>query len=275
MKALYTQLQSILPIRLRQILPQAQLEKLTEIRMRLCAPTKLVYLDRVAELGSAVTQEDLNFCVNTACRYSPWNADSIKEGYLTAAGGHRIGVCGEAASGGIRSVRSVCIRVAKDLRGISDKIPVRDSMLILGAPGTGKTTLLRDYVRRLSAGGDPVSVVDERCEIFPFACGKLCFDPGQGCDVLSGMPKKQGIVCVMRSMGPKWIVLDEITEPGDCDAMVGALWCGVKVVATAHASGVRDLLSRPVYRPIVASGVFSTAVVMHPDKSYHLERITI
>lgn len=274
MKTQYTQLQSILPVRLRELLPQSHLQELTEIRMRLCDPMKLVYLNRTEQTGSPITQEDLNFCVNTACRYSPWNAESVKQGYLTAAGGHRIGLCGEAAGGSIRSVRSVCIRVAKDLRGISDRIPIQGSVLIIGAPGAGKTTLLRDYVRRLCATGDPVSVVDERFEIFPYACGKPCFDLGQGCDVLSGMPKKKGIECVLRSMGPKWIVLDEITAPSDCDAMVQALWCGVKVIATAHAAGIRDLISRPVYRPIIDSGVFTTVVVMHPDKTYHLERIT-
>ena len=175
----------------------------------------------------------------------------------------------------MRTVTSLCIRVAKDLHGISGRIPVQDSILILGAPGSGKTTLLRDYIRRIS--GSPmgsVCVVDERGEIFPFSGGNMCFDPGNGTDVMTGRSKAEGIDCVIRAMGPKWIAVDEITRPADCDALVQALWCGVKVVATAHAASVRDLFSRPVYRPIVDSGVFSTAVVLHMDKSYHLERIT-
>ena len=275
MKTLHDQLRTILPQRIRPMLPAKEIGNLTEIRMRIGQPMMLTYLQRQASVGEPITTEDLSFVVNTACRYSPWNASSIHQGYLTAPGGHRIGLCGEAAGDGMRTVTSLCIRVAKDLHGISGRIPVQDSILILGVPGSGKTTLLRDYIRRIS--GSPmgsVCVVDERGEIFPFSGGKMCFDPGNGTDVMTGRSKAEGIDCVIRAMGPKWIAVDEITRPADCDALVQALWCGVKVVATAHAASVRDLFSRPVYRPIVDSGVFSTAVVLHTDKSYHLERIT-
>lgn len=275
MKTLHDQLRTILPQRIRPLLPEEEIGDLTEIRMRIGRPMQLTYLRRQSSVGEPITTEDLSFVVNTACRYSPWNARSIHQGYLTAPGGHRIGLCGETAGDGMRTVTSLCIRVAKDLHGISGRIPVQDSILILGAPGSGKTTLLRDYIRRIS--GSPmgsVCVVDERGEIFPFSGGKMCFDPGNGTDVMTGRSKAEGIDCVIRAMGPKWIAVDEITRPADCDALVQALWCGVKVVATAHAASVRDLFSRPVYRPIVDSGVFSTAVVLHTDKSYHLERIT-
>lgn len=275
MKTLHDQLRTILPQRIRPLLPAEEIGNLTEIRMRIGQPMILTYLQRQSSVGEPITTEDLSFVVNTACRYSPWNARSIHQGYLTAPGGHRIGLCGETAGDGMRTVTSLCIRVAKDLHGISGRIPVQDSILILGAPGSGKTTLLRDYIRRIS--GSPmgsVCVVDERGEIFPFSGGKMCFDPGNGTDVMTGRSKAEGIDCVIRAMGPKWIAVDEITRPADCDALVQALWCGVKVVATAHAASVRDLFSRPVYRPIVDSGVFSTAVVLHTDKSYHLERIT-
>ena len=275
MKTLHDQLRTILPQRIRPLLPAEEIGNLAEIRMRIGQPTMLTYLQRQASVGKPITTEDLSFVVNTACRYSPWNARSIHQGYLTAPGGHRIGLCGEAAGDGMRTVTSLCIRVAKDLHGISGRIPVQDSILILGAPGSGKTTLLRDYIRRISDSPmGSVCVVDERGEIFPFSGGKMCFDPGNGTDVMTGRSKAEGIDCVIRAMGPKWIAVDEITRPADCDALVQALWCGVKVVATAHAASVRDLFSRPVYRPIVNSGVFSTAVVLHTDKSYHLERIT-
>lgn len=267
-------LRSILPPWLRTSIGPEEVKTLLEIRLRLGQPAQLVCLDQTRTVGAGVTREDLSFCVNAASKYSPWNAVSGKYGYITAPGGHRIGLCGECVGEGIRNLTSLCIRVAKDIPGIANGIPCRDSVLLLGPPGSGKTTLLRDLIRRMSREGrGAVSVVDERCEIFPAASGQRCFDSGEHTDVLSGVPKGRGIDMVLRAMGPGWIAVDEITAEEDCRALIRAAWCGVKLVATAHASGVEDLRRRPVYQPLVQSKLFGTAVVLHPDKSWHLERI--
>lgn len=274
MKCMQSELLSILPPRLRGCISKETLEKVLEIRLRLGYPTNLVCPDGIQQVGTAVGPEELNFCVNAASRYSPWNAATMKMGYLTAPGGHRIGLCGEAAGEGLRNLSSLCIRVAKDFPGIADTIPIRESLLLLGPPGSGKTTLLRDLIRKISREGrGSVAVVDERCEIFPISGGRPCFDPGEHTDVLSGCSKDRGIDMVLRSMGPRWIALDEITAERDCLALSQAAWCGVKLLATAHASGVSDLLARQVYAPLVQTKLFRTAVVLQTDKSYRIERI--
>lgn len=274
MKCMKSELLSILPVRYRPLIREELIPQLLEIRLRQGQPGKLVCTGALLPLGLTVTGEDLRFCINAATRYSPWNAVTVKDGYLTAPGGHRIGLCGETAGDGLRNITSLCIRVAKDLPGIGDRLPIRDSTLILGPPGSGKTTLLRDLIRRLSGRSwESVAVVDERCELFPLASGQPCFDPGPNTDVLSGSPKAKGIDMVLRSMGPGWIALDEITAADDCAALVRAGWCGVKLLATAHASNVSDLQTRSIYRPLVETGLFHHVIVMHPDKSAHAERI--
>ena len=80
---------------------------------------------------------------------------------------------------------------------------------------------------------------------------------------------------VLRAMGPAWIAVDEITDPGDCLALSQAAWCGVHLLATAHAGSVEDFCHRPVYAPLVQAGIFRRAIVLHPDKSYHAERIPL
>lgn len=268
------ELLSILPAKYRTALTEDRLNHLQEIRLRVGQTGLLVCADGLFPMKCTAAEEDLRFCINAASRYSPWNAATVKEGYLTAPGGHRIGLCGEASGETLRNITSLCIRISRDIPGLGDRLPVRESTLILGPPGSGKTTLLRSLIRRISRNpGESVSVVDERCEIFPLSGGKPCFDPGPNTDILSGRGKGEGIDCVLRAMGPKWIAVDEITAEADCNALIRAGWCGVKLMATAHASGLSDLHSREVYRPLTETGLFHSVIVMHPDKTFHAERI--
>ena len=269
----WKELLSILPLWLREQVDSVRAEGLQELRLRINAPPELACSHGTKWLKRKILREDLHFCVNTASRYSPWTAASSAYGYITAQGGHRIGLCGEVICKegqitGIREITSLCIRVARDFHGIASNVPRNGSILILGAPGSGKTTLLRDLIRVISNGGEHISVVDERMELFP----ERIFDAGSRTDVLSGCPKGRGIDTVLRTMGPAWIAMDEITEASDCTALLHAGWCGVKLVATAHAGTFEDYRHRPVYRPLVEAGIFETVLLLRPDKSWRIER---
>ena len=80
---------------------------------------------------------------------------------------------------------------------------------------------------------------------------------------------------VLRTMGPGVIAVDEITAEDDCDALIRAGWCGVRLVATAHASNLTDLKNRPVYRKLWQCGLFGQVVVLRQDKTWSLERMGI
>ena len=53
------------------------------------------------------------------------------------------------------------------------------SVLIYSVPGAGKTTFLRDLIRRLSDGGKTVALADERGELAALRDGVPQFDVGQ------------------------------------------------------------------------------------------------
>jgi stage III sporulation protein AA len=94
-------------------------------------------------------------------------------------------------------------------------------------------------------------------------------------DVLSRCPKHIGINAVLRSMAPEWIAVDEITTEKDCESIIHAGWCGVKLLATAHAANILDLTSRPIYRPLVETKLFTNIILLDRDKSWKLERVVL
>lgn len=273
MKCAWKELLAVLPVWLRKEVDRRQEDSLREIRLRINAPPELLLGRQKHKLGGQVTQQDLDFIINAASRYSPWSAATVARGFLTAGGGHRIGICGEAVvckgeMTGIGKIRSLCIRIAGDYPGIAAGLEkCTGSILILGAPGWGKTTLLRDLIRQVSRS-ETVCVVDERGELLPPE-----LDPGTAADVLTGCSKEAGIPMLLRTMGPETIAVDEITEPEDVRALLTAANCGVRLLATAHAASVTDFQSRTVYRSLLTQPVFSTLAVLKQDNTYTVERI--
>ena len=277
MKCAWKELLAILPPWCRPEADRLGRDTLQELRLRLNLPPELVRSNGAVKLNRNICNEDLSYIVNSASRYSPWSAATAAQGYITAPGGHRIGLCGQAVMQGsdmtgLRQITSLCIRIARDFPGIAHNLNCRTgSVLIIGKPGSGKTTLLRDLIRQRSDGGEgSIAVVDERGELFP---------PGLliGCrtDIMTGCTKVQGMEILLRTMSPATIAIDEITSERDCEALIKAGWCGVSLLATAHASSKEDLYNRPVYKPLVRSHIFDTLVILHSDKSWKVERMEL
>lgn len=273
---------NLLPHWMRQDVDRLGKDDLQELRLRIGLPAELITQREIYNIDRIITNSDLAFVINNASNYSPWSATTISKGFLTAEGGHRIGICGvctvnNSTMMGIHQPSSLCIRVSRDFYGISENLSkLNTSLLIIGPPGSGKTTLLRDLIRTISnSKHGSVSVVDEREEIFPLVKGQACYTAGNSTDILSGCSKSIGINAVLRSMNPVWIAVDEITAEEDSQALLHAGWCGVKLIATAHAGSVKDLMSRPVYRTLISETLFSNIVIMQKDKSWKIERILI
>lgn len=273
MMCAWKELLALLPPGLRREVDHQGREGMRELRLRMGAPPEVILDGWSLWLKDKVTREDLSHIISAASRYSPWTAATMARGYLTGPGGHRIGVCGEAVCKdgrveGIRDVDSVCIRVARDFSGIAPgPDQLAGSVLILGAPGWGKTTLLRDLSRQIGEK-ERITVIDERGELFPDG-----FRRGKRMDVLRHCPKKAGIPMALRTMGPACIAVDEITEEEDTAALIRAANCGVRLLATVHAVSGKELLRRATLRQLAETGIFDTLLVLRRDKSFSLERM--
>ena len=229
-------------------------------------------------IGHEWTSEQISGVVLAACRQSVYaHNETLCKGYLTLDGGHRMGVCGAGVvrNGSVQNLihpTSLVLRFARELPGIADSlIQCNDSVLIIGSPGCGKTTLLRDFVRVLSdVKKRRVGLADERGEISAVVNGKPGFSIGCRTDVLVHVPKAEAVMMLLRTMNPQWIVMDEITSKPDIQAIRTVSNCGVKLAATAHAESMGDLRQRPIYRELMDGGIFSYVVLMKSDHSFEL-----
>ncbi|MBR5260669.1 MAG: stage III sporulation protein AB [Oscillospiraceae bacterium] len=271
----------LLPLHMRsQILNNPHADSAEELRLRTgCFPTMLVSGSEKPVSTIAVRREDIETVLENASCSSIYSvADELRRGYITAPGGVRVGVCGCAVVRdgvtALRDISSVSLRVPREVFTAGEDVlknyDFLRSTLILSPPGGGKTTLLRELVRRSSNAGHRICVADERGEIAGVFAGQAQFDVGQHTDVLSFAPKAEGALMLLRAMNPQIIALDEITCPEDCKAIETVANCGVTVYATAHASGIDDLRRRASYRDVLSLGIFETAIFIsgYPNRCY-------
>jgi stage III sporulation protein AA len=201
----------------------------------------------------------------------------IQNGFVTLHGGHRAGICGTAVTqnntvSNIRDISSINIRIARDIAGAANEVVAAltsggkiAGSLIIGPPGCGKTTILRDLARILSTGTQltrmmRVAIVDERGEIAATFQGQPQNDLGPCCDVLDGYPKGEGIMQAVRCLSPDVVICDEIGGEDDERAVEMSLNAGVAVIASAHAASMRELMMRPQTARLVSTGAFKKAV---------------
>ncbi len=246
-------------------------KELCELRLRAGRPAVAVTISgKSVPCSPPLSRQDIEACFQELCRYSVHSfQQEISEGYITLPEGHRAGFCGTAVvrGGGIETLRdisSINLRLAKEIKGCGEALyhavfgnRLR-SLLIAGAPLSGKTTVLRDLTRLL---GDrhKVALIDSRCELAACHDGAPQLDVGLNTDVLNGYPRAQGMEIALRTLSPEVIICDEIA--GDISAVEKCMHCGVKLIATAHASSLDELSKRRDTAGFV--GAFDCVAVLH------------
>lgn len=280
-----------------------QQEQIQEIRLRsgrpvivVCAGCELFldgngnFTDKQEEAYSASAKE-LEALLNHICHYSPYAfEDEIRQGFITVAGGHRVGIAGQVVLEGKTTVRTMKhisymnIRVAHQIKGVADRVLpfIYDSgtiknTLIISPPGCGKTTLLRDLIRQISDGnaygqGVSVGVVDERSEIAGSYLGMPQNDVGIRTDVLDACPKVLGMMLLLRSMSPKVIAIDEIGGWEDMEALRQASSCGSRILATIHGEDLEDYVRKFPKLNEWVERLFECVLILGKEEGYPIVR---
>lgn len=249
-KAAILPLKSIDKIRITEPLSQ-----IAEIRLRAGRPSVSVSVyGEMRTCSAAFTAEEIADCFAEICRYSVYSfEEEIARGFVTLDGGHRVGICGTAVTknGKITSFKDISglnIRIAHQIYGCSDEVYRRvfskglRSLLLAGKPLCGKTTVLRDLARRLGER-HRVVLIDSRSELSGSVRGTPTLDIGMNTDALCGVEKSEGIMLALRCLSPEIIICDEIGD--DAAAVEQAVFCGVKMIASAHAGSIAELKRRP------------------------------
>ncbi len=225
--------------------------------------------------GSILAEADqVEATFHLLCEHSVYAHDAeLAQGFLRMRYGHRAGIAGEPLlrNGRItayRYVSGINIRLARQIRGVAapvlatlrDRFGYLPSCFFYGAPGCGKTTLLRDAARQLSQEGKRVTVVDSRGELTALYQGRPVYDLGPNCDILTGCEKTLAMELAIRTLNPEFLLFDEIAGQQETAAVDAAVSSGVTVFTTAHAGSLEQLRARQILPAGLLAAVYLPGV---------------
>ncbi len=230
----------------RSLTEQSDLDNLIEVVMDLGRRPKAYFTDKELILAETpVTRDDINEVVARIGEFMGDNRAGIERTL------HRISA--------IRNRRGDIIgltcRVGRAVYGtidiIQDLLETGKSVLLLGRPGVGKTTLLREAARIL-AENKRVIVVDTSNEI---AGDGDIPHPAIGKARRMQVPKPElqheVMIEAVENHTPEVIIIDEIGRLEEAEAARTIAERGVQLIGTAHGNTLDNLLVNPTLADLV------------------------
>ena len=247
-------------------------KNITEIRIR-----KNNYITVVSDGKNCILKDTLvnaemldsiflSLCDYTISAYE----DQISNGFITLAGGHRVGIAGRFSKDTdgkalITELLSLNIRLAcfHSVHINNDILNFHKGLLICGRPHSGKTTFLRNLCHCFN--GENYTVCDERNEIYHESLNG---------DFIINLPKAVAIMQAVRVMNPQLIVCDEIGTRAETEKMLEYTNSGVKFVCSIHCDNFEDLKNKPNIYPLLTAGVFDKFILLdNKDNQFTVKEI--
>ena len=240
---------SLLPAHLQQALASSKAQhELLEVVLDLGRLPEARYPDRSVDLAAAVVSaEDLEHVITRVGAFGGDNRAGIERTL------HRISAVRNRAG---RVIGLTC-RVGRAVFGtvamVRDLLDSGQSLLLLGRPGVGKTTALREIARVLADDlGRRVMVIDTSNEIA--GDGDIPHPAiGRARRLQVARPQLQHRVMIeaVQNHMPEVIVIDEIGTEAEARAARTIAERGVQLVATAHGNVLANLVRNPTLSDLV------------------------
>ncbi len=237
-----------LPAELQAALHRLELDKLLEVVMDLGRPPEARFPESVVRLSERpISQEDLAHVTALVGEFGGDNRAGIERTL------HRISAIRNRKG----QIVGLTLRVGRAVIGgielLRDLIETGQSLLILGRPGVGKTTKLREMARVLADDlGKRVIVIDTSNEI---AGDGDIPHPGIGGARRMQVPQVERQHAVMieavENHMPEVIIVDEIGTEAEAAAARTIAERGVQLIGTAHGNTLENLVKNPILSYLV------------------------
>ncbi len=239
----------ILPSHIRQPLcQQKDISKLLEVVLDLGRPSEARFPQREVVLNpKEVDEQDIDYVASRVSSFGDDNRAGIERTL------HRISAIRNRKGRIVGLTCRVGRAVFGTIRVIEDLIQSGKSVLLLGRPGVGKTTMLREVARVLADDLDKrVIIVDTSNEIA--GDGDIPHPAiGHARRMQVTTPTMQHAVMIeaVENHMPEVIVIDEIGTELEAQAARTIAERGVQLVGTAHGNTLENLMMNPTLADLI------------------------
>lgn len=240
---------------------------LSEVRVRGRGRSALVLSGENIPLMTKVGMDEVSKIYDRVIGGSAYaHTGETSHGFVSLSHGIRVGISARLSDRGLVSeVSSLVFRLPTSPSENAEEIfslwkERKGGALIYSLPGEGKTSALRALAGLISQRlGLRVLVIDERREFILEEYERVSVD------ILSGYAKSVGLEIALRTMSAEVVIIDEIGNSEETEALLRVGRGGVPIIATAHAASFDEVIKKRSVSMLFDEGYFNLFVRLYRE----------